>query len=109
MKKKSFRKENTPIIWNTHKEGGWKKYYDLTTNSPELDAIAEETKKLDSEELMTRYSRRMEKIKFQSFGKVKRKISSMKNDKELSLLYEEKIKKNDDINDDIDDRINSDS
>ena len=54
MKVKSFRKENTPVIWNTHKEGGRNKYYVLTTNSPELDAIAEETK-----ELMTRFSRKL--------------------------------------------------
>ena len=55
---------------------------------------------------MNKISRRMEKIKFQSFGKVKRKISSINNDKDLQKLYDEKIKNNENENNNLDDEIN---
>ena len=71
-----------------------------------MEAIVEKANELESDELMTKMSKKMEKIKFQSFGKVKRKISSINNDKELSKLYEEKIKRNNDENDELDEKIN---
>ena len=106
IKVKSFKNTHTPVIWNTHKDGGWEKYHDLTINDPKLEAIMEEANDLESDELMAKMSKRMDKIKFQSFGKVKRKISSINNDKELSKLYEEKIKRNSDENDELDEKIN---
>ena len=39
----------------------------------------------------------MEKIKFQAFGKVKRKIQSIQNDKELEKLYQRKENQDIDI------------
>ena len=64
MRKKSFKKVDNPVIWNTHKEGGWERYLTLTTNSTDLEKIAEMAPKLDSEEIMTKFTTRMEKIKF---------------------------------------------
>ena len=48
----------------------------------------------------------MEKNKFKSFGKVKRKITSVTNDKDLRKLYEEKVKNDEDENIQLDEKIN---
>ena len=106
MKVIDLKVKNNPVIWNTFKEGGWEKYHDLTTNSPEMEEVNEMTKNLNSNELMNKISKRMEKIKFKSFGKVKRKITSVTNDKDLRKLYEEKIKNDDDENTQLDEKIN---
>ena len=55
-----------------------------------MDEIAEHSGELDSDEMMTQVSRRMEKVKFQSFGKVTKKVQSISTDKELDKLYEAK-------------------
>ena len=107
MKVIDLKVKNNPVIWNTFKEGGWEKYRDLTTNSPELEEVNEMAKNLNSEELMNKISKRMEKIKFKSFGKVKRKITSVTNDKDLRKLYEEKMKNDDDENTQLDEKINN--
>ena len=66
--------------------GGWKRYVDLTTGSKELEAIDANADQMNSDELMIRFSRRMDKIKFQSFGKVRKSVKSVVNDKELAKL-----------------------
>ena len=55
---------------------------------------------------MVQLTRRMEKIKFQSFGKVKMKVQTLDNDKELCKLYEQKNEKDCD-EDAINQRINN--
>ena len=90
QKVKSYKNKNRTVIWNTSKEGGWKRYYDLTTNSSLLEEIADNANSLNSEELMTHLSRRMDKIKFQCFGKVSKKSHTIATDKELSALYDER-------------------
>ena len=80
------------MIWNTSKEGGWKRYYDLTSNSSQLEEIADLSDSLSSEKVMTHLSRRMDKIKFQCFGKVTKKNHTLAADKELSALYDERAK-----------------
>ena len=74
------------MIWNTNNEGGWTRYVDLTTDSKELEAISANAYQRNSDELMIRFSRRMDKIKFQSFGKVRKSVKSVVNDKELAKL-----------------------
>ena len=91
MKKNSFKNVNSAVIWNTNKEGGWKKYLDLTENSKPLEDIADNMNELDSEEMMTRMSQRTEQIKFQCFGKVTKKTQSIATDKSLSKLYEDRM------------------
>ena len=103
---KSSKTSKNTVIWNTNKENGWKKYLDLTTNCEKLESIANKENLLNSEEMMSQLSRRMEKIKFQSFGKVKKKVQSLENDKELSKLYEQKHAKDCD-EEVIDQRINN--
>ena len=82
------------------------RYLELTSVSPELKQIAEQTDQSSSEEMMMKVSRRMEKVKFQSFGKVKKKVHSLDTDKELSKLYNEKDKEDCD-HDKIDQLINN--
>ena len=98
LKKKSFKNVNGDVIWNTNKEGGWKKYLDLTEKSKPLEDIAVNMNELDSEQIMTMMSRRMEKIKFQCFGKVTKKTHSIATDKELSKLYEERMETKQNLN-----------
>ena len=60
------------------------------SNCEKLEQLADQANHLNSEELMVQLTRRMEKIKFQSFGKVKMKVQTLDNDKELCKLYEQK-------------------
>ena len=106
MKVKSFKKTENPVIWNTNKEGGWNKYFNLTQNSKTLDEIAECSDDISSDEMMTQISRRMEKVKFQCFGKVTKKVQNISTDKELDKLYE--LKSSDEANkEDIDKQISN--
>ena len=79
---------------------------DLTSNCEKLVQIADKANHLDSEELMVQLTRRMEKIKFQSFGKIKMKVQTLDNDKELCKLYDQKNEKDCD-EDAINQRINN--
>jgi CRISPR/Cas system-associated protein Csx1 len=58
-----------------------------------LEEIAKNAKWLSTDEMMTQISRRMEKFKFQCFGKVTKKNNPITSDKELSKLYDEKAEK----------------
>ena len=94
QKMKSLNKARSSVMWNTRKEDGWKKYHELTSNDVKLKKIAESSNELSSDEIMGKLSRRMDKIKFQAFGKVKIKSRTVTNDRELAKLYDEKAKEN---------------
>ena len=79
---------------------------DLTSNCEKLEQIANHANHLDPEEMMIYLTRRMEKIKFQSFGKVKIKVQTLDNDKELDKLYDQKNQKDCD-EDAINEKINN--
>ena len=64
----------------------------MTSNYKALDEITECSDDLNSDEMMTKISRRMEKVKFQCFGKVTKRVQSISTDKELDKLYELKAK-----------------
>ena len=50
LRLKSPPTPNETVIWNTNKEGGWKRYLDLTTDSKELEAIAAKASLRSSDE-----------------------------------------------------------
>ena len=77
--------------WNTHKDGGWENYLKCTTDNENLENLALESDDVDSNELMEKIIKQMEKIKFQCFGKVKVSHGTQKN-KELEELYKLKSK-----------------
>ena len=58
-----------------------------------MEEIAEKAKWFSADEMMTHISRRMDKFKFQCFGKVTKKNHSITYDEELSKLYDEKAEK----------------
>ena len=70
-------------IWNTNKEGGWDSYKMLTSNLGVFDK-AFENENSSPTEVMERIERKLNKIKFNSFGKVKRRPDLP--DKELRNL-----------------------
>ena len=94
LRRKSSEVVKSSVLWNTNKIGCWEKYLDLTTNSNALENIAENAENLSSEEIMNQLTRRMEKIKFKAFGKVKRRFKTLENDKDLIKLYEQKANEN---------------
>ena len=106
MKDRSVKLQRNSVAWNTNKEGGWKRFMDLTSNCEKLEQIANHANHLDPEEMMIYLTRRMEKIKFQSFGKVKIKVQTLDNDKELDKLYDQKNQKDCD-EDAINEKINN--
>ena len=83
------------------------KYPDLTTNYNALEKIAANAENLSSEEIMNQLTRRMEKIKFKTFGKVQRKFKTIENDKDLIKLYEQNANESVDqqVDKDINDKI----
>ena len=108
MKVKSLKITKDTVVWNTNKEGGWEKYHDLTSDSRELESIAGNANDMNSDELMLKLSRRMEKIKFQSFGKVKKRMKTIANDRDLEKLYEKRGHKDadeDKINKEINNKL----
>ena len=76
-----------PIIWNTKKQGGWDAYKTATTEFGNL--VIDQTK--STTEISSDIERKLNKKKFESFGKVK--LRSKKEDKELKRLYEVKCSK----------------
>ena len=88
---RSYQKDGKTSSWNTNKEDGWVKYKQLTTENEKLDDLATKADRLNSNELMEGITKLMNKIKFQSFGKVK--ISQgLERNKELDELYKLKSK-----------------
>ena len=93
------------VRWNTNKPGGWDKFISLTTSNEALEQIAN-TSLDDSNVIMNRIHKEMERIKYMSFGKVKfcgiPRIS-----KEIASLMTEKATMGDASTDDLDFRINA--
>ena len=87
LQNKSIKEIKNPAMWNTNKVGGWKRYLELTTGSKELEQVVLQS---NPEQMMGELDRRLEKIKFQSFGKVTKTFKSLTHDKELTKLYKEK-------------------
>ena len=85
-KMRSYQRAGNAVRWNTNKENGWKVYSDLTTNSKTLDELVLNSTSLNSNELMERITSLMNKMKFQSFGKVKVSNGVSRN-KELDEVY----------------------
>ena len=83
---KSFQKEEKLVSWNTNKKDGWKNYLETTTNNEMLDDLAKNADMLDSTQIMSRMSRFLNRIKLESFGKVKVSHSSESN-RRLEELY----------------------
>ena len=77
-------------LWNTNKEGGWKKYKTLSEDNSKFKEVAEDMN-ANPDELMTKISKELNRIKYISFGKVKIRKKPKVN-KVLEQLQEEKIK-----------------
>ena len=59
-------------LWNTNKEGGWKKFYNLTQENKVLEKVSTSAKfKGDPEKAMNTIDKEMTNVKFSAFGKVK--------------------------------------
>ena len=75
------------ITWNKNKEDGWAKYKSLTENNEAFKDLIDHDKLATTND-MFKIERRLTKIKFSAFGKVKKKQN--KDDKELNKLYRNK-------------------
>ena len=62
--------EGRRTMWNLSKEGGWKKYEELTNEYGEKIVKVVTNEELSIEEAMKRFEKIHDKIKFRSFGKV---------------------------------------
>ena len=87
------------IRWNTNKEGGWKAYKQMTSCNAVLEEIANDTSE-DTNKIMVKMDKELDKLKFQAFGKVKEK-SRDSMCKELDKLVKEKDKLLDDKDHDV--------
>ena len=94
---KSYRMAGKILNWNTRKEDGWKKYFQFTTNNERLDNLARSSEELSTNEMVEKITTVMNKIKFQSFGKIKISNGAAKN-RELDELYRLKSKAIDEKN-----------
>ena len=83
---KSFQNDEKLVSWNTNKEDGWKAYLDATTNNEMLEDLAMNADMLESNQIMSRMSKMMNKIKLNCFGKVKVSHGSDSN-RRLDELY----------------------
>ena len=77
-KKPTKKITKSKIIFNTNKEGGWKAYNELTTNNKRLTS-RELLESRNTNTIMNKIGREMEKCKYKAFGKVKTKINNRKN------------------------------
>ena len=72
----SIRKTtDTHTIWNTNKEGGWSLYKELTDKEDLFEKVFESDNKSNTE-AMGKIEKTLNKIKYNAFGKVKRKVSN---------------------------------
>ena len=93
---------NVHTIWNTNKEGGWEAFKTLTEDIDTFANCIDEDR--TTTENMDRILKKMTKIKFSAFGKVKIKPSNI--DKELKKLIKQKHSANTDkFDEDINKRI----
>ena len=91
LRNPAMRKNNSQVIWNTNKTGGWSLYKESTENNAELDSIVEQAEGMSTNEMMKKIESITTKIKFKCFGKVNNS-RRMENDKDLDKLYTEKVK-----------------
>ena len=76
------------IIWNTNKPGAWENYRCLTEENDALNKLVEDDI-FTASEFSERFEKIMDKVKYQSFGKVSFSDTS-EVDKPLRKLYEER-------------------
>ena len=81
----SNRKESR-MVWNTSKPDGWKQYNLLSAESTQMEALAVNDNE-DVSETMKLFQKAKEKIKYQSFEKI-RITSNGPNNPELKKLYD---------------------
>ena len=82
-REKQKQQSDSYTIWNTNREGGWEKFRELTNNAEEFVEILE-NENVSATELMNNIEKKLNKIKFKAFGKVRRQPSLP--DKELRKL-----------------------
>ena len=89
MKSEKIVKKEEPIIWNTNKPGGWKRYFSKTNENEVLD----EATKSESENvnhLMKTITKEVTKIKHSCFGKVR--VSKVSPElREIKSIQKEKL------------------
>ena len=89
-------------MWNLNKEGGWKKFKELTEVNEKFKNIADENT-MNPTQLMEEINKEVTKVKFRAFGKVTVR-NDLKTNKELKTLQKEKFdllkKKNSEERDD---------
>ena len=87
--------KNVHTIWNTHKEGGWEAFKMLSDNQDLFtNIISKENENTTAD--VANLQKKMTKIKFSAFGKVKLKPPNV--DKKLKELMEQKHVENTDEN-----------
>ena len=54
LRNQKMKKNESQVIWNTNKSGGWSKYKEMTENNEELEHIIESADNLTPNETMKR-------------------------------------------------------
>ena len=94
LKKQKQKRVPKILMWNTNKEGGWKKYNELTSNNHVLNRIASgSVDDSHPDTIAKQIDKELTKVKFKSFGKVKYRKGTQQN-KALEDLYARKRKCN---------------
>ena len=91
---KKVKVKNTKVIkesiWNTNRQGGWKRYRCLTEDNDQFKSIAQ-NEVYDLEDAYSKFSKVHDKIKFKSFRKVRYIKKNIENTNEkVAKLYKEK-------------------
>ena len=73
-------KGNKEVGWNLARKNGWEKYKQLTEAKSESIKKVVENEELDIEEVVEKFERIENKIKFEAFGKTSRKVKVIKID-----------------------------
>ena len=82
-KRNKNERGKSTLKWNLAREGGWEMYERITQKkSKKLNKIVQEESPI--EEKMEKYEKLHDRIKYEAFGKVKVKIKSAENDKEIT-------------------------
>ena len=77
---KKSGKSGKEAKWNLAKKDGWEKYKQLTEAKSEKIKEIIENEQLDIEEVVEKFERIENKIKFEAFGKMSRKVKVPKKD-----------------------------
>ena len=76
-------------IWNTKKEGGWKKYLMKTNDNKVFKRICKDIETLDPDEADKKFQAEMKRVQFAAFGKVK-VSDNVKPNKDLLKMQQKK-------------------